>query len=873
MPSLTRDEWMAVEAAYQALAEPRDSNDTEHRRRLEALAPHLRAEVEAMVGLGPSATQFLRGDALRLMERAQREVGEGIDAGSDGALLEGATIGPYTIVRELGRGGMGSVHLAERTLAGVVQQVAFKRIDRFRVRPGLAARFAAEQRVLASLDHPGIARLLDVGMDERVGPYLVMEFVDGARLDRWCDGRRLELRERAALLASICDAVHAAHQRLIAHRDLKPANVLVTREGVAKLVDFGIAGVLSDAADRERSISPAALTPAYASPEQRAGAALSTASDIYSLGVIAHELFAGCLPATHGAERRSSTAPSSMPEDGHSMAARWRSLPPQAQASIADCRSTSVRRLDRELGGELGSIVRKATACDPADRYATAAALAEDLRRSLRHEVIAAAHATPSLRLRKLVRRHRAASIAAAIACVAIVGAGVTAVVAAVNARRAEVEVREALRTAETEASVARSFNDFVIHMLTAPSPMRTDSAGRIPRDTRLADVLGDAIAALPTLRDRPEVEARVTAFLAMTHAHMGDATEAARLYQRALELQISERGANDPEALSMRDSLGSVLLSLTRIDEARSHFERVLQERRRTLGPDDPLTLATLNNLAQALAQSGRSAEALPLLQEVVARRRASGTLRTRDGLASLDNLALALIAAGRAPEALPLQAEALEGLRELLGDDHPDAINALGNRAFTLFSLGDVAAAATLYEEVVARWVARTSPTDPRVPGQRINLASCLERLGRVDEALRHFDLAITALPEDGSLDPSTRGRALTNRAIALRRAGRLAEAEAGFQSALAFAEARLPPSAPALANARAGLGGVRLELGRAAEAVPLLAQAADASAAAHGEQHPRTRALLVELGDALERAGRHDDARRVRARLGPA
>lgn len=863
---------MAVEAAYQALAAPIDASDTEQRRRLEALAPHLRAEVQAMMGLEQSATQFLRGDALRLMERALHAVGDGADAGSEGALLDGAMIGPYRIVRELGRGGMGSVHLAERTLAGVVQRVALKRIDRFRVRPELAARFGAEQRVLASLDHNGIARLLDVGLDERIGPYLVMEFVDGARLDRWCDENRLELHDRAALLADVCDAVHAAHQRLIAHRDLKPANVLVTREGVAKLVDFGIAGVLSDASDREPSMPPAALTPAYASPEQRAGAALSTASDIYSLGVIAHELFAGCLPDTGGAEVRGGPSPCSVPEAGHSMAARWKSLPPEEQGAIAECRCTSARRLDRALKGDLGSIVRKATARDASNRYTTAAALAEDLRRSLRHEVIAAGSASAAHRLGKLIRRHRAASIAASIASVAIVGAGVTAVVAAVHARRAEVEVRAALHTAETEASVAQAFNDFVIRMLTAPSPMRTDVAGRNPGETRLADLLSDAVEALPTLRGRPEVEARVTAFLAMTYAHMGESAEAERLYGRALELQVSERGAHDPEALSMRDSLGSVLLSLSRIDEAREHFEFVLEARRRTLGPDDPLRLATLNNLAQTLARSSRKADALPLLQEVVARQRASGTLSTRDGLVSLDNLALALIGAGRAEEALPIQAEALEGMRELLGRDHPDAIEALGNRAFTLFSMGDVGAAAGIYEEVVALWSARTSPSDPRTAGQRINLASCYDRLGRTEQALEQFDLAIAALPDDGSVDPSTRGRALTNRATALRRAGRLDEAEAGFERAIGFQEAQLPATALGLHSARAGLGGVLLELGRVEEAIPLLTQAAEATAAMHGDEHPRTRSTLAELGEALERAGRVDDARVIRARLGP-
>jgi len=868
MPSLTREEWAEVEAAYQSVREACGESVAERRLVLQGLPSRLRCEVEALLRLGDSATQFLRGDALGLMERARRHAGADADGAENDTLPDGAFIGPYRLRRELGRGGMGSVHLAERSLAGVVQLVALKRIDRFRVRHQLVARFEEEQRVLASLDHPGIARLLDVGVDDRVGPYLVMEFVDGTRIDDWCDERRLDIHARVELLAQVCDAVHAVHQRLVAHRDLKPANVLVTHEGVAKLVDFGIAGLISQ--ELGRGEPSTALTPAYASPEQRAGSAQSTASDIYALGVIAHELLAGCLPSTVREATGGAMSDTATAHAGPSLVASWRSMTAERQTTIAARRSCTPRRLTRLLSGDLDAIVRRATAFDARDRYATAASLGEDLRRSLRHEVIEAGASSSAIRLRKFVRRHRAASVAGAAACVALLAAGAIAIAAAVHSRRAELEVRDALARAETEGSVAKAFNDFVIRMLTAPSPMLPQTSSRSPGDARLSDLLGDAVAALPTLRDRPEVESRVTAFLAMTHAHMGDPAAAASLYQRALALQSAARGTHDNEALSMRDSLGSVLLALDRLDEAQSHLETVLAARMSSIGPDDPLTLATRNNLAQVLARRGRNAEALRLLEEVVARRRAHGTLRTRDGLASLDNLALALIAAGRAADALPPQNEALEGLRTLLGADHPDAIEALGNRAFLLFSLGDIAAAALLFDEVVERWSSLTSPTDPRAVGQRINLASCYDRLGRLDEALTHFDFAIAALPDDGRLDPATRARALTNRAAALRRAGRLAESAAGFEASIAFQKAHLPSNASSAANARAGLGGVLLELGRVDEAIPQLTHASEAFSSMHGDQHPRTRALIAELADALDRAGRANESQAIRSRL---
>lgn len=349
-------------------------------------------------------------------------------------------LGPYRLLRRLGAGGMGTVHLAVRDDGEFAKRVALKIVKRGMDTEEVLRRFEQERQVLASLDHPGIARVLDGGRCPDGRPYLVMELVEGLPIDRWCDQQRLDVRERIELFAQVCDAVDDAHRSLVVHRDLKPSNVLVTQDGRPKLLDFGIAKVL-DARQGFATIDLTAtplklLTPAYASPEQVRGDPVTTASDVYSLGVVLYLLLTGRTPlrfetgAPAEIERvvclvepeRPSTSLSATARRGGS--APEGSDPPTGELTreLATRRSTTPKSLRRALSGDLDTIVLKALRKEPRRRYASAAELATDLRRHLRGLPVSARPDSLAYRSSRFVRRNRLAVAAAVLVLGSLVG-------------------------------------------------------------------------------------------------------------------------------------------------------------------------------------------------------------------------------------------------------------------------------------------------------------------------------------------------------------------------------------------------------------------------------------------------------------------
>lgn len=342
-----------------------------------------------------------------------------------GEALAGQPLGPYRLTGMLGAGGMGVVYRAERADGAYEQVVAIKVLRRSFQRPDLVARFEQERQALAGLTHPNIARLLDGGTDAGM-PYLVMEYVDGRPLDRFCDERRLSIRERLALFRTVCLAVQHAHQHLVVHRDLKPDNILVTPAGVPMLLDFGVAKIL-DAAGPEPADSTVIMTPSYGSPEQVRGETITTASDVFALGVLLHELLTGRQPfATPGA---------SLADIQQAICTATPCAPSQvvlepgtdAEARTGARGSTSARALARQLSGDLDVIVAMALRKEPDRRYASAGQLAEDVRRHLRGLPVTAQPDSWRYRAGKFVSRHRVRVAAATAASVGLLAGGVMA--------------------------------------------------------------------------------------------------------------------------------------------------------------------------------------------------------------------------------------------------------------------------------------------------------------------------------------------------------------------------------------------------------------------------------------------------------------
>jgi serine/threonine protein kinase/formylglycine-generating enzyme required for sulfatase activity len=428
---------------------------SEHFRRLEVLfhgaLEHQGAEREAFLRRECGTDRALRAELDELLGadgRAETFLGPGQRLASAAALFEEQLprrLGPYELLSVLGTGGMGVVYEARRADGAFEQRLAIKMLRPGPATAGLLRRFDRERRLLARLEHPGIARLVDAGDDEGGAPYLAMDFVAGEPIDRWCDQRSLDLRGRLLLLIEICQAVAYAHEHLVVHRDLKPQNVLVDDSGRPRLLDFGIALVLGDdggeAAPELRltATGERALTPAYAAPEQLRGGAVGPRADVYALGVLAHELLCGARPYRDEGTTRGELERAVLEREAVLPSATLRG--PEA-AERAARRGTDPRGLRRALRGDLDRIVATALRKEPQRRYPSAAALAEDLRRHLDGRPVLARGDGLSYRAAKFVGRHPLETV---------LGVGLLVLGSASGANFVEASLRDRTQLAEIQ--------------------------------------------------------------------------------------------------------------------------------------------------------------------------------------------------------------------------------------------------------------------------------------------------------------------------------------------------------------------------------------------------------------------------------------
>ncbi len=450
------------------------------------------------------------------------------DESSQVPSLVGQTFGKYAITRRIGQGGMGAVYEAVRTDDAFEHRVAIKTLWRGADSSVLLQRFRSERQILANLEHPNIARLIDGGATESGTPYLVMELVDGIRIDQYCDDHRLGLTARLDLFRQVCAAVQHAHRNLVVHRDLKPSNVLVTGNATVKLLDFGVAKLLDDPRS-EGTLTSAGLSPftsAYAAPEQLSGAAVSTATDVFSLGALLFVLLAGRAPfegdgssAIPEMRRRRAVAPSSVTTDAAATARQY----------------SGATRLSRALGGDLNAIVLAALRDEPARRYATVDALSEDVHRYLRGERVHARPDTLTYRARTFVRRRRA-----------LVGAVVVAVAALVAV--SGIALWQA-RASRLEAARSEHIAHFLTLMTGAPDT-RTGTA-LLRRGTRetITDMLDSALLRIPSaFPDDPRVRARLYTAIGTSYTAQSRMSAAATVLDSALYLSRVSYGPHSDE-------------------------------------------------------------------------------------------------------------------------------------------------------------------------------------------------------------------------------------------------------------------------------------------------------------------------------------
>ena len=803
----------------------------------------------------------------------------------------GKHVGPYRILDRIGTGGMGTVWLAERDDAAFTKKVALKIVRGGLDHPRLVERFRAERQILAGLEHPGIARLLDGGQTDDGLPYVVMEHVSGEPIDRFVQGRSLSIRETLRLFVRVCDSIEYAHQRLVIHRDIKPANILVNDEGEPKLLDFGIAKMLAEDQSPDLTVAGARpMTPIYAAPEQIRGEPVSTATDVYGLGLLLYELLTGEHPFWN--EKRSSREVESAVLE----------TDPAAPSAVAR-RQTGARPASGGIEPDLDNVVLKAMEKDPSRRYPSVAEFAADVQRYLDDQPVHAQQQTLAYRTQKFVRRNLAAVSIAAVVVVALVTATIVSTTLFVRAQLAQQE-------AEAQREGAEAIGDFLASMLASVNPRVAQG-----RDvTLLRELLDTTAGRIETeFEGRPEIEASLRLTIGRTYRAIAAYEESESHLRAAVEIRES-MSAEPVLVAAARYQLALLLRETARFAAAESLLIPAL-EFRREAGPPEEL-LAALAELAYVRqAQSYHDAE--PLRREAIdVAQQSMGEsseaygeavyelgrhLWFRDDRDSSRHVAGRLLVEAveilrRVDEPDPLiLADALEGAsyayryfdepdraadalfesldleRTVLAEDHPDIGLTLGEIATHFEEVGDYEQSETYYRDALR--IQRRHLGDDHVEVGTMNndIAGMLRKAGRYSDARPHYEEAIRIYRASLGPDHAWVAIVLGNAARLYEAQGDCLEAREAIAEFERVAAPFWNPEHPRVAAVRSLRGACLLREKRYAEAEDVLLATYAQLDTSPDEPSAATRDVARWLVRLYEESGRPQEAQRYRTAVG--
>ncbi len=845
--AVTGERWRQVEAALRTALDlaPEDRSAWLSREVGDA---EVRAQVRSLLDADSAAGGFLEsmvGDELEQFARSSGWVDR--------------RVGPYRVIRQIGDGGMSTVYLAHRADAEFEQQVAVKVIKRGMDSADIEWRFRQERQILARLDHPNIAKLLDGGTTESGQPFFILEYIEGTRIDQFCDRENLSLAARLRLFLTVCSAVQCAHRNLVVHRDLKPSNILVTDDGAAKLLDFGIAQLLDHGLDDhavslggQTSRDERLLTPEYASPEQIRGAATTTASDVYSLGIVLYRLLTGSPPY-----ELTGASPAEIERTVAVTRVMAPSLCVERQLQAGTATGIGARPgLARRLRGDLDIIVSKALRKLPENRYSSVEQLAADLERHLDGRPVRARKPTLRYRIGKLARRHRLATVALALAVGAILAGGGTA---AWQARKAYAESARA----EAERDRAEHVVDFLQSIFEVADPKLG-----VGDAVTAGEILDQGKARVEhELAEQPLLQARMLDTIGPIYQRLGRLEVAAEVLARGLDIREEHLPSHDPDVVDSLDHLAAVLVELGRFDQAESLFERILLLRRnhliadvpslaetlnnlgtlhfqrsdfvaaeeaysealalqrRILDPMDSRIAATINNLASVLRGRGDLVAAEVRQREAITLWQASGGARSVDVATGLNNLAIIHYRQDNLERAEQLFREAHALRQDLLGDDHPDTVQTIGNVARVRYQLGDGVGAEPLYRDVVERRRALLGDDHPSFAYSIHGLALVLHGLAEWDEAEELYRQALAIRRRHLAANSPALAESLYGLATLELDRRDPASAHRLLTEAVSIRRAVLPEGDWRIAEAEFGLGVAMAALGRERAAAPLL------------------------------------------------
>ena len=787
--------------------------------------------------------------------------------------LAGQNIGPYRVIRKIGQGGMGAVYLAGRADEAYQKEVAIKLIKRGQDTDDVIRRFRGERQILASLDHPNITRLLDGGTTEDGLPYFVMEYIQGQPIDNYCDSHKLSVDGRLKLFQSVCAAVHFAHQNLVIHRDIKPGNILVTAEGVPRLLDFGIAKLLAaEPAIPDRTLTIARrLTPESASPEQVLGGSITTASDVYSLGVLLYKLLAGHSPyrlAGRSSDEFERAICEEDPERPSAVIDRAEgAVTPQ---SISETREGTPEKLRRRLRGDLDNIVLMALRKEPQRRYASVLQFSEDIRRHLEGLPVIARRDTPGYRAAKFVGRHKTGVAAAALIFLSLT-AGIVATLRQTRLARAERD------RAQLEKAKADRINAFLRDMLSFSDTRSGSPNTKKGHDATLADMLDEAGPRAETeLNDQPAVKAEMLRTIGVAYTiqprfdlaehylraaldtdlkfygsqhqetaktlhllgvalgNKGDYKGAEQLNRQALEIYRKQPKDENLDARSFAEALSTLGLLTMRIDgkypEAESLLLEAVSLAPQLNGKDRALVAGAKNMLAALHSDLGDYQQAETLARDSLEEFQKLAT--ERFGIAeSQANLGVILRTEGKYSEAEPALRDALALYRQLLGENHPSV-------AYAWVHLGHLHYLEGKYVEAE-------------------------------EEVRKSLKLYEETLPKGHGATSSP----YTVLGLILNKTGRSAEAEADLREALQIRMRTVPKGHYYIAVTQGALGECLTTEKKYAEAEPLLSESYATLKTDQGDQSPLTQEAARRLVTLYQSWGKPEEAARYRAAVAKA
>lgn len=777
--------------------------------------------------------------------------------------LTGRTLGPYRILEPIGQGGMGTVYRAVREDLG--NQVALKVIRGAMGDPARLARFRQEQRVLARLEHDHIARLIDVGVAPDETPFLVMEYVQGTPITDWCDERGLDVEARLRLFLDVCDAVAYAHRHAVVHRDIKPSNVLVTTDGRAKLLDFGVAKLLEgdDVDTTLTATSVRILSPTYAAPEQFGGEAITTATDVYGLGALLYELLAGVphrAPVTGGgpvawaASLENDVVPPSVAarrvassNSVHGNELRYSTSTTSTASGSNDAASASARA--RRIAGDLDAICLRALEHDPARRYAAVELLRDDVARYLAGQPVDARLPTLGYRAGKFVRRNAVAvATAAAVILLLIVGL---------------VAVTWQARRAERALAVSEELVDYLVGLFDSSDPGTMQG-----RTVTAVELLEEGTRRARQLDARPEVQTRLLDAMARAHLGLGDFDRADSLAALALDREREVSGEGHAGYADRLYTLARTRRALGQLVEAEALMREALALHRRTLGDLHDRTTVVMIDLAYLLHERRGHDEAEALAREALDARIAMHGPVSRQAADALDalasmlwtsgkdlpraeqlyreaarvseqiggphdlqlaesllNLAGMLPVVGKAAEAEAVAWRAIEIRRAVYGDDHPETIHAYNQLASAIQAQGRTAEARGYYHEVLRRYAGLYDGDHPLVAVVTNNLSHTFYAEGALDSAGHYLRKALDMrMRLFGPMDANV-ALYQHNLGSLLRAQGDLVSAEPVMAEAYRLRAAIHGEDNLITLRSGAAYGGILAELGKLDEAEALL------------------------------------------------